>query len=142
MLGNRAINGGGRLPVVVAPMFLVSGPELVIASCKAGLTGSFPTQNARTLENLRQWLDTIREKLAIHRQAGLEHGRWGVSMIVHQTYERFPQELEMMAEYRPDLVVTALGSPKRVLETVHGYGVRLCRRNAHRACTQGCGSGS
>lgn len=85
MLGNRAINGGGRLPVVVAPMFLVSGPELVIASCKAGLTGSFPAQNARTLENLRQWLDTIREELAIHRQAGLEHGRWGVSMIVHQT---------------------------------------------------------
>lgn len=122
MLRNGTINGRRSLPVIVAPMFIVSGPELVIASCKAGLTGSFPTQNARTLDDLRQWLDTIREELASHREAGLEHGGWGVSMIVHQTYERFPQELEMMTEYKPDLVVTALGSPKRVLETVHGYG--------------------
>jgi nitronate monooxygenase len=122
MLSDMMINCRRRLPVIVAPMFLVSGPELVIASCKAGLTGSFPTQNTRTLEDLRQWLDTIRDQLSIHRKSGLEHGGWGVSMIVHPTYERFPQELDLLAEYKPDLVMTALGSPKRVLETVHGYG--------------------
>jgi nitronate monooxygenase len=122
MLRNRTTNGRGRLPVVVAPMFLVSGPELVIASCKAGLTGSFPTQNARTLGDLRHWLETIHGELGHPRQAGLEQGGWGVSMIVHRTYERFPQELEMMAEFKPDFVATALGSPKRVLDTVHGYG--------------------
>ena len=122
MFRNGTINQQGRLPVIVAPMFIVSGPELVIASCKAGLVGTFPTQNARTLEELRQWLDTIRDDLALHREPGLAPGGWGVSMIVHPTYERFPQELEMMAQYKPDLVITALGSPKRVLETVHGYG--------------------
>jgi nitronate monooxygenase len=122
MWSNATIHGKGRLPVIVAPMFLVSGPELVIASCKAGLTGTFPTQNARTLDDLKGWLDTIRDELARHRAAGRAHGGWGVSMIVHSTYERFAQELELLTEYKPDLVVTALGSPKRVLETVHGYG--------------------
>lgn len=111
-----------RLPVIVAPMFLVSGPELVVASCEEGMTGTFPTQNARTIDELRHWLDTIAARLALRRQAGLEPGPWGVSMIVHPSYERFPGELELMAEYRPDIVVTALGSPKRVLDTVHGYG--------------------
>lgn len=125
MLHSKDTKGSGRLPVIVAPMFLVSGPELVIASCKAGLTGSFPTQNARTLEDLRQWLDTIRDELAAHRAAGQAHGGWAVSMIVHPTYERFRQELELMAQYRPDIVVTALGSPARVLDTVHGYGGKV-----------------
>jgi nitronate monooxygenase len=111
-----------RLPVIVAPMFLVSGPELVISSCKAGLMGSLPTQNARTFDDLKQWLERIRQELAGFRAAGGSPGGWAVSMIVHPSYEPFAQELELMAEYKPDLVVTALGSPKRVSDVIHGYG--------------------
>jgi nitronate monooxygenase len=106
-----------RAPVIVAPMFLVSGPELVIESCRAGLMGSFPTQNARTFEDLVSWLGRIREGLADTPEA-----QWAVSMIVHPSYDRFSAELELMTEARPNVVVTALGSPKRVLDEVHGYG--------------------
>lgn len=106
-----------RAPVVVAPMFLVSGPELVLASCRAGLMGSFPTQNARTLADLAGWLDTISTGLR-----EIDGPQWAVSMIVHPTYERFDAELELMVEHRPDVVITALGSPRRVLDQVHGYG--------------------
>jgi nitronate monooxygenase len=108
---------GLRVPVVVAPMFLVSGPELVIESCRSGLIGSFPTQNARTFDDLVSWLGQIR-----HGLADLPHAQWAVSMIVHPSYDRFEAELELMTEARPNLVVTALGSPKRVLDQVHGYG--------------------
>lgn len=125
MSHNEHYSGVGDLPVIVAPMFLVSGPELVIASCKAGLTGSFPTQNARSLDDLKRWLDQIRDALASHRAAGLTHGGWAVSMIVHPSYERFTQELALIAEYKPDMVVTALGSPAAVLDTVHAYGGKV-----------------
>jgi nitronate monooxygenase len=104
-------------PVVVAPMFLVSGPELVVASCRAGLVGSFPTQNARTIEDLERWLPQIREGIA-----DLDDPHWAASLIVHPTYDRFERELELMQEHRPSVVITALGSPRRVLDEVHGYG--------------------
>jgi nitronate monooxygenase len=119
----RAHPGGGldrgalRAPVVVAPMFLVSGPELVIESCRAGLVGSFPTQNARTFDDLVAWFDRIRSGVA-----ELTRPSWAISMIVHRSYERFAAELELVQEYRPDVVVTALGPPTRVLDEVHGYG--------------------
>lgn len=106
-----------RAPVIVAPMFLVSGPEFVIESCRAGLVGSFPTQNARTFEDLVDWFDRIRAGVA-----DLPGASWAISMIVHRSYERFAAELELVQEYRPDVVVTALGPPSRVLDEVHGYG--------------------
>jgi nitronate monooxygenase len=106
-----------RAPVIVAPMFLVSGPELVIESCRAGLVGSFPTQNARTFDDLVTWFDRIRAGVA-----DLADPSWAISMIVHRSYERFAAELELVQEYRPDVVVTALGPPSRVLDEVHGYG--------------------
>jgi nitronate monooxygenase len=105
------------VPVVVAPMFLVSGPELVVASCRAGLIGSFPTQNARTIEDLERWLPLIRDGIA-----DLADPHWAASLIVHPTYDRFERELELMQEHRPSVVITALGSPRRVLNEVHGYG--------------------
>ena len=104
-------------PVVVAPMFLVSGPEFVTSACHAGLIGSFPTQNARSYDDLVDWLDRIRSGLA-----GAANPRWAASMIVHKTYERFDAELELMVEYRPDMVITALGGPGRVIDEIHGYG--------------------
>lgn len=107
-----------RLPVFVAPMFLISGPDLVITAGKAGLIGAFPTPNARTIEDLAAWLPRIDAEL---RDAG-RPGQWAINMIVHPTYERFDQEIELVAAYKPKIVITALGSPKRALEAVHDFG--------------------
>jgi nitronate monooxygenase len=107
-----------RLPVFVAPMFLISGPDLVIAAGKAGVIGAFPAPNARTIEELATWLPRIADEL---EQAG-KPGMWAINMIVHSTYERFEAELELVCESRPSIVITALGSPRRVLERVHAYG--------------------
>lgn len=107
-----------RLPVIVAPMFLVSGPDLIIASAKAGLIGGLPTSNARTLDDLALWLEKIsRELRAVGKQ-----GTWVANMIVHPSYHRFDAELDLMAEYKPLIVVTALGNPSRVMDRIHSYG--------------------
>ncbi len=110
------------LPVIVAPMFLVTTPQLVIEACKAGLIGALPTQNARTTAQLREWLTQIRSEREAFRAAGGTPGGWAASVLVHASYDRFDEEMALMAEFKPDIVVTALGSPKRVLSTVHGYG--------------------
>ena len=103
-----------RLPVVVAPMFLVSGPELVIESSKAGLIGSFPGPNARTTEDLDNWMKQISNELN-----GLP---WAYNMITHKSYDRFVDELNLVNKYKPKIVITALGSPERVIEKVQSYG--------------------
>ncbi|GIL39135.1 NAD(P)H-dependent flavin oxidoreductase [Roseiterribacter gracilis] len=105
-----------RLPVIVAPMFLISGPALVIASARAGVIGSFPAPNARTIEMLESWLEDITQALRADAPA------WALNMIVHSTYARFDAEMALVERYRPRVVITALGSPKRVLDRVHAYG--------------------
>lgn len=111
------IRASCRLPVIVAPMFLISGPELVIASARAGVMAALPAPNARTIEALEQWFAAIANGFD-----GLGHALWGVNMIVHPTYDRFEQELALVERYRPRLVITALGSPARVVDRVHGFG--------------------
>lgn len=108
-----------RVPVVAAPMFLVSGPELVVAACRAGVIGSFPTQNCRTAEELDGWFRQIADGL---RDAGPDAAPWAVNLITHRSNRRLDQDLELVARYRPPIVITALGSPKPVMETVHDYG--------------------
>lgn len=110
-----------RLPVFVAPMFLISGPDLVIAAGKAGIIGAFPAPNARTIEDLNKWLLRITSELAAAGRTGM----WAINMIVHPTYERFDAELDLICQYQPRIVITALGSPKRPLERVHAYGGRI-----------------
>ena len=102
-----------RLPVIVAPMFLVSGPDLVIASSNAGLIGSFPGPNARTAEKLEEWMHQINKSTS---------NPWAFNMITHKTYDRFSEELDLIKKFQPKIVITALGSPERVVEAVHGYG--------------------
>jgi nitronate monooxygenase len=113
-----------RLPVVCAPMFLVSGPELVIASCRAGIVGSFPAPNARTIDILEEWLERISSELSLLRrqQAAGATPVWAQNLVVHSTYERLDAELELVQKYRPPIVITALGSPRAVVEAVHDYG--------------------
>jgi nitronate monooxygenase len=105
-----------RLPVIVAPMFLVSGPDLVIASSNAGLIGSFPGPNARTAEELEHWMHQINDATS---------NPWAFNMITHKTYDRFVQELDLIKKFQPKIVITALGSPERVIEAVHGYGGKV-----------------
>lgn len=105
-----------RLPVFCAPMFLVTGPELVIAACKAGIAGAFPTPNTRTSEELDSWMGEITGALAPG------DGPWVANLITHSTNTRLTDDLRLVAEYKPPIVITALGSPKPVMETVKGYG--------------------
>ena len=107
-----------RLPIFAAPMFLISGPDLVIAAGKAGIIGAFPAPNARTIEDLQQWLPRIAGELEAAGRAGM----WAINLIVHPTYERFEAELDLICEYKPRIVITALGSPSRPLARVHAYG--------------------
>lgn len=110
------------VPVLAAPMFLVSGPRLLVACCRAGIVGSLPAPNARTLAGLDQWLAQIADELGAARSAGESVAPWLLNMIVHSSYDRFAGELELVRRYRPPLVSTALGSPARVLDEVHAYG--------------------
>tara|TARA_R110001606_G_scaffold47570_1_gene121211 strand:- start:38739 stop:39713 length:975 start_codon:yes stop_codon:yes gene_type:complete len=107
-----------RLPIIVAPMFLISGPDLVIAAGKAGCIGAFPAPNARTIEELAAWLPRIATDLA----AAGRPGQWAINMIVHPTYDRFQAEMDLVTQYKPKIVITALGSPKPALEPVHAFG--------------------
>ncbi len=113
-----------RLPVVAAPMFLVSGPELVLAACRAGIVGAFPTPNARPIEVLDDWMRRITEGLAAARAEapGRLLGPWAANLVTHSSNKRLPQDLALVARYRPPIVITALGSPKPAIEVVHGYG--------------------
>jgi len=110
-----------RLPVIVAPMFLISGPDLVISSAKAGIIGCFPAPNARTIDVLEEWLDKIESEL----KGTTVEGMWAMNMIVHKSYDRFEAELALVERYKPKFVVTALGSPKRVLDRVHAFGGKV-----------------
>lgn len=105
-----------RLPVFAAPMFLVSGPEMVIAACKAGIGGAFPTTNCRTVEDLDGWMAQITGAL----RPG--DAPWIANLITHSTNARLAEDLRLVGLYKPPVVITALGSPRPVMETVKAYG--------------------
>ena len=105
-----------RLPAICAPMFLVTGPDMVISACKSGVLGTFPATNARTEEQLVRWLDQISTSIT------KADAPWALNMIAHNSYGRFDAELDLVRQYKPELVITALGGPHRVTDVVHGYG--------------------
>lgn len=104
------------LPLVAAPMFLISGPELVLAACRNGVIGSFPTPNARTVADLDQWLDRITSGL-MEKDAP-----WAANVVVHRSNSRLDEDLDLVMRYKAPLVITALGSPRAIVERVHEYG--------------------
>lgn len=105
-------------------MFLVSSPALVLAACEAGIMGAFPAPNARTSEELEQWMKTISEGIAAVRQTSPDAiiGPWAVNLVTHSTNTRLAKDLELVARYKPPVVITALGSPRPAIAAVHGYG--------------------
>lgn len=112
------------LPVIAAPMFLVSGPELILNCCKNGVISAFPAPNARTIDTLEDWMNRLTTELTEYKQKNPEKkvAPWAVNMIAHRSYNRLEEELALIKKYKPSVVITALGSPKRVIETVHAYG--------------------
>ena len=113
-----------RLPVIGSPMFIVSGPELVIAQCQAGIIGAFPALNARPAEVLREWLEQITEHLAQYNQdhPDAPAAPFAVNQIVHPTNDRLGHDVALCAEFEVPLVITSLHAPNRVVEQVHAYG--------------------
>lgn len=109
-----------RLPVVAAPMFLVSGTDLVIEACRAGVIGAFPTQNCRTVADLDEWMGKITDELGPDSTAPA--APWAANLITHSSNARLSEDLRLIAEYKPKVVITALGSPRPAMEVVKGYG--------------------
>ncbi|RMF40131.1 MAG: nitronate monooxygenase [Alphaproteobacteria bacterium] len=113
-----------RLPVVAAPMFIISNPDLVIAQCKAGIVGSFPALNARPAEQLHDWLQTITEELDRHNQAHPDSpaAPFAVNQIVHRSNDRLMHDLEACVKFRVPIIITSLGAREEVNEAAHSYG--------------------
>lgn len=110
-----------RIPAIVAPMFLVSGPRLVIAACRAGVIGSFPTAYARTVEDLERWLQEINAALAAEANDG-KVAPFAANLIVHPTNPRVDADLDLICRYRVPIVIASVGNPARIVERVHAYG--------------------
>lgn len=113
-----------RIPVIAAPMFLVSGTDLVVGLCTSGVIGTFPTLNARPQEELPKWLEDIASRLAAYQQAHPEAivSPFGVNLIVHPSNPRWEGDLEICAEHKVPLYITSLHAPNKVVERVHPYG--------------------
>lgn len=108
-----------RLPVIAAPMFLASGPELVIECCKAGVVGTFPALNQRSSQGLEQWLTEVQAALA---EFGADAAPYGVNLIVHKSNPRLEEDLALCIKHQVPLIITSLGANAELIEAVHGYG--------------------
>lgn len=111
-----SLQAGLRLPLIAAPMFLVSGPDLVVEACNAGVIGTFPSLNQRTTEGYRDWLREIKARLKPGAAA------FGVNHIVHPTNPRLMADMMVSVEEQVPLIITSLGAVRDVVDAVHGYG--------------------
>jgi len=133
-----------RLPVVGAPMFIVSTPRLVLAQCKAGIVGAFPALNARPAAQLDDWLAEITEGLAAHQRANprARVAPYAVNQIVHASNDRLEHDVRMCVKHKVPIVITSLRPPTEVVSAVHGYGGIVFHdvinlRHAEKAASQG-----
>lgn len=111
------------LPVVAAPMFLISGPKLVTECCKNGIVGTFPALNQRTSEGFEEWLIEIKEDLAqFEKETGKKAAPFGVNLIVHHSNPRMRADLELCMKHKVPLIITSLGAVSDVVDAVHSYG--------------------
>ena len=113
-----------RVPVIAAPLFIVSNPKLVIAQCTAGVVGSFPSLNARPASQLDEWIHEITEALAEHDRAHPETASapFAVNQIVHRSNDRFEQDMEVCAKWKVPIVITSLGAREELNHAVHSWG--------------------
>ena len=113
-----------RLPIIGSPLFIISNPDLVIAQCKAGIVGSFPTLNARPGPVLEDWLKRIRDELGEYDEANPDapSAPYAVNQIVHKSNDRLDHDVEMCVKYRAPIVITSLGARADLNDAVHSYG--------------------
>ncbi|HLS68720.1 MAG TPA: nitronate monooxygenase family protein [Kiloniellales bacterium] len=126
------------LPAIAAPMFLISGPDLVVEACRAGVIGTFPSLNQRSTAGYADWLAEIRERLAAAPAAA----PFGVNLIVHRTNRRLEADLKVTVDNKVPLVITSLGAVSELVDAVHGYGGLvfhdvISRRHAEKATEAG-----
>ena len=114
------LEGRLRLPLVAAPMFLASGPELVLACCRAGIVGSFPAKNPRTLDGLDEWLTVIGEGIASPGRRA--PAPFAVNLIVHRSNDVVEGELDLCVRHQVPIVITSLGAVSELVDRVHAYG--------------------
>jgi nitronate monooxygenase len=132
----ESFRGRISVPAVAAPMFLVSGPELIIAACRAGVPAAFPALNQRSTAEFVEWMDEVAGAL------GPGHAPWGVNLIVHRSNPRLEQDLEACVRHRVPFIVTSLGAVPDLVKAVHGYGGVVFHdvvslRHAHKAADAG-----
>ena len=133
-----------RLPAIASPLFIISGPDLVIAQCKAGIVGSFPSLNARPISLLDEWLDRITSELAAWDKANPDKpsAPFAVNQIVHRTNNRLDEDLALCEKYKAPIVITSLGAREELNQAVHGWGGITLHdiindRHAHKAIEKG-----
>jgi len=133
-----------RLPIIGSPMFIVSGPELVIAQCKAGIVGSFPALNARPSGVLDEWLHRITEELAAHNRDNPDRpaAPFAVNQIVHRSNARLEEDMQVCEKWQVPLVITSLGAREEVFQAVDNWGGItlhdvINNRFAHKAIEKG-----
>ena len=112
------------LPVIGAPLFIISVPDLVIAQCKAGVVGSFPALNARPPALLDEWLARIKEELAAYDKANPARpsAPFAVNQIVHKSNNRLDQDLALCEKHRVPMIITSLGAVAELVQSIHAYG--------------------
>lgn len=111
------------LPAIAAPMFLISGPKLVIECCKNGIVGTFPALNQRTSEGFEEWLIEIKTALAdFEKETGKKTAPFGVNLIVHPTNPRLEADIMLCVKHKVPLIITSLGAVSQVVEAIHSYG--------------------
>jgi|TARA_R110002051_G_scaffold71624_5_gene129381 nitronate monooxygenase len=111
------------LPIVAAPMFLISGPQLVIECCKNGIVGTFPALNQRTSEGFEEWIIEIKSSLKqFEEQTGKKAAPFGVNLIVHQTNPRLEADVKLCIKHKVPLIITSLGAVTEVVDAIHSYG--------------------
>jgi nitronate monooxygenase len=111
------------LPAIAAPLFLISGPDLVVECCKNGVVGTFPALNQRSTEGFEEWLIEIENRLAGFTQAnGKPAAPYGVNLIVHRSNPRLYADVEMIVKHKVPIVITSLGAVSDIVDAVHGYG--------------------
>ena len=138
------LDGKLRLPLIGAPMFIVSGPELVTAQCKAGIVGSFPALNARPQEALVEWIRQIKSDLAEHAEAHPDEpvAPFAVNQIVHPSNPRLLADMEVCVAEQVPIIITSLSPPREIVQAVHSYGGLVFHdvinlRHARKAISQG-----
>lgn len=133
-----------RLPIIGSPLFIVSGPELVIAQCKAGVVGSFPALNARPASQLDEWLHQITEELAAHNRDNPDRpaAPYAVNQIVHKSNNRLQEDIATCAKWQVPVTITSLGAQEELNKAVHSWGGIVLHdvindRFAHKAIEKG-----